>query len=153
MELLQTAIEREGKTREFYLDASQKSESDLGQSLFKRLAKEEDFHAAKAREIDCFLILGENPLAIEESLDRGQKLRRIVSSVDKRPGPGFEVSGIDLQIVKDALQIEHVSQMLYRELAQKSQNEFEKRYFQSLIAEEEHHHAALVRYQEYLRGP
>ena len=75
MEPLEVAIQMENDGKEFYLKSSENSTDGLGKSLFARLAVEEEFHAAKAREIHASLSRGETPLMIEDSLDRGTKLK------------------------------------------------------------------------------
>ena len=80
---LELAIRMEVEKKAFYENASEESCSKLGTAIFHRLAKEEDFHAAKAKEISDFLERGENPLAIEESLDCGKKLGTILKTVYK----------------------------------------------------------------------
>ena len=57
-EILELAIEAELGEKSFYKEACDKSGTSLGKALFARLIKEEDFHAAKAREISEFLERG-----------------------------------------------------------------------------------------------
>ena len=153
MEPLQIAINMEAEGKEFYQKASDNTSDKLGKALFDRLAKEEDFHAAKAREISDFLKLGEQPLAIEESLDHGIKLRSIFAQLKTEIEQRAAASKDEMDIIGLALDIEDRSIKFYREQAAKVENEFIKRFFTALAEEEHGHYLSLVDYRQYLTSP
>ncbi len=148
MERLQLSIEMEFSHHMFYLEAADRSGSILGKALFTRLAKEEDFHAAKAREIDGCLRTGENPLAIEESLDKGIKLKAIYSRYAGEDDVKFRDSELDL--VQSAIEIEENSGSFYEQQSANTGNDFERRYFKALQQEEQVHYQILSEYRDYL---
>ena len=149
-DLLEIAIKEEIEAKAFYRQASEEGGTSLGRALFARLAKEEDFHAAKAREISEFLQRGESPLAIEESLDRGLKLGRVLAAANDAEVPDSGVTSGELEIVNKALEIEENSKHFYEEKFQTANTEFERRYFKALKQEEICHYAALKQYLDWL---
>lgn len=153
MEALEIAIKMEIEGKEFYQKASEKSGDKLGKALFMRLAKEEDFHAEKAREIADSLKKGEKPLAIEESLDRGGKLNSIFAKAKKKIEPRRKVASNEFEVIKIALDMEEKTRKFYEDHSEKAENEFEKRFFHALILEERGHYLSLIDYQEYLIDP
>ena len=148
MEPLQMSIKMELNHRTFYENASAESGSMLGRALFARLAREEDFHAAKANEIDDCLKSGENPLAIEESLDTGLKLRAIYSRYNGETDVKFSDS--ELELVQSAIEIEENGRLFYEQQSGNTSNAFERRYFEALQKEEQGHHQILLEYRDYL---
>ena len=153
MNALLIAVNMEAEGKEFYQKASQKASDSLGKALFDRLAKEEDFHAAKAQEIYDSLELGEKPIAIEESLDHGIHLKSIFAKAAKDLNARQSVSSDELQIIDMAMDLEQNSIQFYTESAEASGNQFEQRYFKALQAEERGHYLSLVDYRQYLTAP
>ena len=113
MKPLEIAIKMEVEGKEFYQSASEKSGDSLGKALFSRLAMEEDFHAAKAQEIADSLKEGESPLAIEESLDNGEKLNSIFAWARTEIESKREVATNEFEVIKIALDMEDKSQKFY----------------------------------------
>ena len=111
MESLALAIEMEREAKRFYQDAALKTNHNLGRSLYTRLAMEEDFHAAKAKEIWENLSRSEDPLAIEESLDYGREIRQIFSDSHQRVTGIGEVPSGEWDIIQTALEIEEKSRI------------------------------------------
>ena len=153
MKSLEIAIKMEVEGKEFYQSASEKSGDSLGKALFSRLAMEEDFHAAKAREIADSLKEGDKPLAIEESLDNGEKLNSIFAEAISDIETKREVASNEFEVIKIALDMEEKTRKFYEDQSEKAINEFERRFFESLKREERGHYLALVDYQEYLIDP
>ena len=153
MEPLEVAIQMENDGKEFYLKSSENSTDGLGKSLFARLAVEEEFHAAKAREIHASLSRGETPLMIEDSLDRGTKLKSIFASATNEIGSGKKVTANELEAIRVALEMEERSRKFYDEQGREAKTEFERRFFNALKREEQGHSLSLVDYREYLTDP
>lgn len=144
MEPIDIAIEMEVELKAFYEKSCEESRTDLGEALFARLAKEEDFHAAKAMEIREFLKRGENPLAIEESLDRGLRIRTIFAKASQCERYNTET---EIEIIQSALAMEDKSRRLYEDFSESAGTDSERRYFKALIHEEQIHHNALIEYR------
>lgn len=153
MKPLEMAIQMEVEGKAFYQAASRRAGDRLGQDLFARLAKEEDFHAAKAREIADALAGGETPMAIEESLDRGVELRSIFAEATNRLVERDAVASTELDAIDDALDLEEKSRQFYEERSLTAETEFERRFFGALVGEERGHYLSLVDYREYLTDP
>ena len=153
MEPLEIAIKMEIEGKEFYQKASEKSGDNLGKALFLRLSKEEDSHAAKAREIAISLAEGEKPLAIEQSLDSGKKLNSIFAKAKSEIEPRREVASSELEVIKIALAMEEKTRKFYEDQSEKAENEFERRFYNALKLEERGHYLSLIDYQEYLIDP
>jgi rubrerythrin len=150
MEPLDIAIKMEIEGKEFYLKASEKAGDKLGKELFSRLAQEEDFHAAKAREISDFLKRGEKPMAIEESLDKGTKLKSIFARAKTNLASRRKVAPNELEAIQLALNMEEKSRKFYEDQSGTAKTDFEKRFFTALKQEEQGHYLSLVDYREYL---
>jgi len=153
MEPLEMAIKMEIEGKEFYEKASQKASDKLGKELFSRLAQEEDFHAAKAREISDFLKRGESPLAIEESLDKAQKLNSIFARAKKEIQAKRQISSSELKAIEIALDMEEKSRKFYEDQSASARTDFEKRFFKAVKQEERGHYLSLVSYREYMVDP
>lgn len=153
METLELAIKMELESKHFYHKAAEKMGDKLGKELFTRLAQEEDFHVAKAREIADFMKLGEEPMAIEESLDQGIKIKSIFAKASKALESKRSVSAGETDAIKTALVMEEKSRKFYEDLTAKTTNSFAKRFFTALQGEERGHYLSLVNYQEYLTDP
>ncbi len=151
MEPLKMAIDMEVEGTAFYRSASDESRTALGKALFTRLAKEQDFHAAKAAEILDFLNRDEKPLAIEESLDRGKKLRAIFNKAEGSIVP--VVVDDEIKLITSALKIEEKSRNFYREQSECEHNDFISRFFKALNREEQEHRLSLIEYQDFLADP
>lgn len=141
------AIKAELDEKSFYEKAREESGNSIGKALFARLAKEEDFHAAKAEEIGEFLKRGENPLAIEESFDRGLRIGAIFTRASLEDSHDSET---ELGKIKAALKIEEKNRRLYEDLSDRASTDSEKRFFKALIQEEQVHYDALIRYKQFL---
>jgi rubrerythrin len=152
MEPLEIAIKMEIEGKEFYHKASEKAIDELGKELFFRLAKEEDCHAAKAQEIFDCLRLGEKPMAIEESLDRGKKLKSIFAQAKKAAAKRKAPASV-FKVIEAALKLEEKSRKFYEEQSSSAKTQFERRYFEALKQEEQGHYLSLVDYREYLVDP
>jgi rubrerythrin len=152
MEPLEIAIKMEIEGEQFYQQASEKATDELGKELFSRLAEEEDFHAAKAQEIFDFLKRGEKPLAIEESLDRGRKLKSIFAQAQKAAAKRKAPASV-FKVIESALKLEEKSRKFYEDQGSSAKTDFEKRFFTALKEEERGHYLSLVEYREYLVDP
>jgi len=141
------AIKAELDEKSFYEKAREESGNSIGKALFARLAKEEDFHAAKAEEIGEFLKRGENPLAIEESFDRGLRIGAIFARVGLEDSHNSEA---ELGGIESALKMEGKSRRLYGDLSDRASKDSEKRFFRALMQEEQVHYDALIRYKQFL---
>ena len=137
-------VEREHEL--FYRNARDKSRTNLGKAIFTRLAKEEDFHSAKAAEILDFLGRGEKPLAIEESLDGGKKLRAMFKSIEHRIDPALIMEEVEL--IQSAIELESDSYNFYHDQRRKVKNEYTRRYFKALMYEEQVHKQCLIEYKD-----
>lgn len=154
MKPLEMAIQLELEGKAFYQTASLKSTDELGRALFARLAGEEDFHAAKAREIAESLSRGEEPLAIEESFDDGEHLRAIFADARRRMGSKRRSPvARELDLIKAAMDVEEKSRKFYQTHGASARTVFERRFFTALSHEERGHYLSLVDYQEYLTDP
>ena len=153
MNPLEVAIKMETEGKAFYETASAKAGDDLGKTLFARLATEEDYHAAKAREIYENLERGETPLGIDGYLDDGKNIMTIFAKAKKRISSKRNVASNELQAIKLALEMEERSGKFYEEQSKTAKTQYERQYFGELKKEERGHYLALIDYREYLIDP
>ena len=152
MEILQSAIQMEIDGKEFYQQASQQS-GKLSRQLFERLASEEDEHRKKFEEIYEALKKGQEWPAVEAPSFGGKRLKTIFAEASKELGNQIDPSQSELDAIKQAMNMELKSYELYRSRGQQSAFPLERRFYQSLAAEERGHYLALVDSYEYLTDP
>ena len=153
MNALEMSIQMEIEGKEYYYTAAMNAGDSLGKALFERLAQEEDIHAAKAREIYDSLDRGENPLVLEVSLDRGQKIGSIFAEAIKEITPKREIASGEMEAIENALKMEGKSRKFYEEQTGSAATRFEEHFFKALVSEEQGHYLSLLSYREYLIDP
>ena len=149
-EALEKAIAMEEEGKKFYQDAAVKAESELAQHIFEELAREEDRHAEKIREIFNRLTSGGRVEKWIVSVNEPGRLDRVFeSSLAEEAG----ASAGDLEALKFALSLEEKSITHYETLAGQSADSQEKRFYLALSYEERGHYLGILDSIEYLTDP
>ncbi|RLB06794.1 MAG: hypothetical protein DRG50_04665 [Deltaproteobacteria bacterium] len=149
-EALKRAIEMEQEGKRFYLEAAQRSQSHLAKEIFEELAREEDLHVKKIREIYERLKKNEAFGEWITSVNDTSKLQKVFqeSLMEKaKASPG------DLEALRFAMDREEKSVKYYEGLATETSNPQERRFYLTLSHEERGHYLQIMDSIEYLTDP
>ena len=153
IEALQFAAQMEVEGKEFYQQASQKSDNKLAKELFQNLADEEDVHRKKFEEIYETLRKGQGWPDVEPPSEQGKRLKPIFAQATKELGSKIKVAESELEAIKTAMDMEIKTYDFYHSRGEQSTLPLEKRFYQALSAEEREHHLVLLDSYEYLTDP
>lgn len=153
IEALQLAIQMEVEGKEFYQQASQKSNNKLAKELFQNLANEEDIHRKKFEEVYEAVRKGQDWPDVEPPSEKAKSLKSIFAEATKELGSRIKAAESELEAVKIAMDMEIKTYDLYRSRSEQSALPREKQFYQTLAAEERGHHLALLDSYEYLSDP
>ena len=150
---LQFALKMEADGKEFYLNASHKSNNDLGRELFERLAAEEDKHGQKFQEIFEVIKQKKSWPEIDIPSDTENIKTVFTRNIKLIDTTKMSASPQEFDAIDTALDMENQSRKFYQEQIQKTVYPAGKEFYQSLVAEERGHYLALTDYREYLSNP
>ncbi len=148
-EALKRAIEMEVEGKRFYEGAAQKANSALAKGIFEALAREEDLHMRRIREIYEGLKAGGFQGWVRTVGDPS-RLRKVF---DGALGEEAEASEGDLEALRFALGREEEAFKYYEELAQGATDPAERRFWLALSWEERGHYLQIMDSIEYLTDP
>jgi rubrerythrin len=153
LEAIKFAIQMELDGKEYYLQASEKSDNKVGKELFKWLAGEEDKHRRLFGEI--FGAIRKQKAGPEVGIQprKGAILDTVFAEEMKAAATSVEASSGDLESIAKAMEMENKTREYYQEHGQQAGYDAEKKLYSALAAEEEGHYLALVDYREYLIDP
>ena len=153
VEAVRIAIQMEIDGKEHYLKASQESSNELGKKLLQSLAAEEDIHRQKFEEIYDAIRNKRNWPAIDFQPDGGKGLRTIFARATEEMGSNIKALATELDAVQTAMDMENKSYDFYKSRGKDATYDAEKRFYETLAAEERGHHQVLLDYYEYLSNP
>jgi rubrerythrin len=153
LEAIKFAIQMELDGKEYYLQASEKSDNKVGKELFKWLAGEEDKHRRLFGEI--FGAIRKQKAWPEVGIQprKGAILDTVFAEEMKAAATSVEASSGDLESIAKAMEMENKTREYYQEHGQQAGYNADKKLYSALAAEEEGHYLALVDYREYLIDP
>lgn len=149
LEALLKAEELEIQGKNFYLEAAEKALVLSVKDLFKHLAKEEDLHRKKIREI-------------YKTIQQKKEVPKYVTKIsEKQFNPIFDPKQIekvasvetDLSALEEALNFEEKAIKYYQNLSEKAKNPKVKRFLLALVQEEWSHYLSIFDSIEFLRDP
>jgi rubrerythrin len=153
-DLLSNAIKMEEEGKKYYLLSAEKTKNILGKKLFEKLAEYEDLHIKKIKEV--FDSLNENKkigFITSISGDVKELRKNIFSEEIKNIDKNVKIDDDDLSALKEGMRLEEKSENYYMELAKKTNDFFEKRFYLTLSYEERGHYLLLFDSLEYLTNP
>ena len=113
-EALQMAIQMETDGKEYYLQASQESNNELGKKLLQSLADEEDIHREKFAEIYNAIRDKEAWPALGFQPDRGKRLRTVFAQALEEIGSDVKTLATELDAVQTAMDMENKTYDFYK---------------------------------------
>jgi rubrerythrin len=149
-ESLKKAIEMEEEGKKFYLQVAEKAKSLLAGRIFEELAKEEDLHIKKIKEV--FNKLKEKkPLEKRiTSVGDPEKMEKVFKeSLTEKAAASTD----DLEALNFALEREDKSVRYYETLSQQTDDSLERRFYLTLSYEERGHYLRILDAIEYLTDP
>ena len=153
IEALQFAIQMEIDGEEYYHKASQDIANKLGKDLFKWLAAEEDKHRQKFEEIYETIKKKQAWPQVDVYHGIGESVRSLFSKARETADSNVGEVRTDLEAISKAMDMENKSHSFYKLQGEKAVHNAEKKFYESLAAEERGHYLALVDYREYLIDP
>jgi len=153
LEALKIAIDMEKDGKEYYLQASHASCNEVGRTLFKSLALEEDAHNQKIVEIYNVIQKQEGwPAAILQP-ERGRALRELFNQTCEVTGVNIKGTATELVAINTAIDKEKKSYDFYFRQSQNAIYDTERAFYEAIAGEEREHELILLHYLEYLSDP
>lgn len=150
---LKIAIQMEIDGKDYYLKASNNSKTEPGKKLLASLAVEEDSHRQKFEEIyDTMQKKGNWPTPDYKSSE-SKKNGTTFSIATNKTKIGLTDNDTELSAVQIAMDMENKTYDYYKNQANFSTYDAEKRFYDKIAAEERGHYLALLDYYEYLKDP
>ena len=152
-EALRMAIQMETDGKEYYLQASQESNNELGKKLLQSLADEEDIHREKFAKIYNAIRDKKAWPAINFQPDRGKRLRTVFAQALEETGSDVKTLATELDAVQTAMAMENKTYDFYKGRSENATYGVEVEFYQALATQERIHHQVLLDYYEYLKDP
>lgn len=153
LEGLQLAIQMEVDGKEYYQKASQESGNELGKQLFQWLSAEEDKHRQRFEAIYNAIKNKEAWPEVAIQSQRGEGLGTLFSKALETADANVKDVPAELHAIDRAMDIENKTHSFYKLQGEKAAYDAEKKFYESLAAEERGHYLTLVDYREYLIDP
>ena len=153
LEALRTAVQMEQDGKVFYEKACLLSGDELGRKLLHSLSLEEDFHRQRFEKIYRAIGDAKSWPEAETLADRSEHLTTLFAEASETVGAATTPVVNELDAVTTAMSMENRSYDFYRERAGKARHEAERRFYESVAAEERVHHTLLLDYYEFLKDP
>ncbi|MDD5647749.1 MAG: ferritin family protein [Dehalococcoidia bacterium] len=152
IDALKYALRMELDGKKFYKLAARDSTNRVGQDLFSWLADQEELHYKRFEEIYAAIISEKgwpaSSIKPPKPIRLGTLFSRLIKESAQPAGSKAEIGSADR-----AIDLEIRSRDYYRERSDKASSDSEKKFFQSISAEEQGHYLALVDYKEYISDP
>jgi rubrerythrin len=153
LEGLKLAIQMEIDGKEYYLEASKKSNNEVGKKLLETLASEEDLHRIKFKEIYEAIIKKKDwPTSSFQGRD-GRILKTILTTAKNELMAKSENADTEFSAVQIAMDMENTTYDFYINRSNNAASEAEKSLYNMIAAEERGHYLTLLEYHEYITDP
>ena len=146
---LEEAIRFEVDGREFFLQAAEKAETYLAQSIFKVLAEEELGHIQKVKEVHRRCLSSEKEVFLSPISEKSH-LENVFQQAKREMDPKTLMKTGELEAVRLALQLEIKGHDFYKRLAQEANSDVERAFYDQLAEEESVHFSVLRQMEEAL---
>ncbi|MCX7858288.1 MAG: ferritin family protein [Deltaproteobacteria bacterium] len=148
---LRKAIDMEIQGKSFYLEAAEKSRTELAKMVFRQLAEEEDIHI---NVIETIYSRIKEESKIEEWITGTRENKsEILNPFRKELLKEAIKAEEDIDALKFGMEMEEKSIKYYEELKDTTDNPYVKRFFLTLAFEERGHYLKLFDAVEFLTNP
>ncbi|MBM3154679.1 MAG: hypothetical protein FJZ83_03315 [Chloroflexi bacterium] len=153
IEALQFAIQMEIDGKAYYQKAGKTSGTRMGKELYQWLASEEDRHRQRFEQI--YEAIRKNQAWPEAAIEPSgvNELNNIFANARGASVPKSKRQSAELKSIATAMEMENKTERFYKEQGEKARHPVERKFYESLAAEERGHYLALVDYREYLVDP
>ena len=148
---LQFAIRMEIDGKEYYLEISRQSRSEVGKKLMASLAAAEDVHRQKFESIFEAIRVKQSWPPI--SLPAAKGIKTIFAEALAHAKPETVNTATEMAAVEKAIGMEIASYDYYVNQSKKATLNLEKKFYEAVAAEEHIHHLTLLDYKEFLDDP
>ncbi|MBW1985832.1 MAG: ferritin family protein [Deltaproteobacteria bacterium] len=152
IDALKDAVQMEIDGQKFYQQAAKQAKTPGTREIFEYLAKSEEYHIQKIREI--YQALEKDPKWSETmcTFEQPHHDPNVFGKALAKETMG-QGNADDLKALKLGMDMEEQSVAYYNKLAREAATPMERRFFLSLVNEERGHYLALLDYHNYLADP
>jgi hypothetical protein len=150
---LKYALQMELDGKKFYTMAAGESANRVGKDLYTWLAGQEGLHYRRFEEIYTLITAGKGWTDTRAFTGKPVKMGTLFSKLIKEAGTPSAPAGAEIDSADKAVELEIKSRDYYRQRADEASSDDEKKFFQSISAEEQGHYLALIDYKEYITDP
>lgn len=153
LEALKFAVQMEIDGKEYYQKANQESANKLGKDLFQWLAAEEDKHRQRFEEVYEVIRNKKSWSEVNIKPESGENIKTLFSKARETAAPEIEEVTAELNAISGAMDMENKSHTFYKLQGEKATYDAERKFYETLAAEERGHYLTLIDYREYLIDP
>ena len=145
---LELAIELENKGHEYYKKHAAEAENPLAKRVLESLASQELDHIETIKKISAGQCIADVDYQITDVED---EVKDVFKSFSKKEREGWKDTNVD--VYQHALDLEEDIYNLYKELAQKTDDESEKKFFEDMMEQEMNHYESIENVYNYFNNP
>ena len=125
----------------------------MGRDLYSWLAEQEGLHYKRFEEIYSALTAEKGWPAAGVNPAKPVKMGTLFSGLIREAAKPAGAGAAEIGSADKAIEMEIKSRDYYRQRADESSSEVEKKFFRAIAAEEQGHYLALIDYREYITDP
>jgi rubrerythrin len=153
MASVELALKNEKTEMEFYRHEASRSRNSLARAMFDQLARDEEEHMTRIRELHEKLVSAGNwpedvPIQVA-----GTNIRQVLDETLQKAGSSGDHDDDDLKALQKAAEFEAKGAEFYADLAASCVNPMEKNFFEFLAGIEREHRLSIMDSLAYLEDP
>lgn len=153
MASVELALKNEQTEMEFYRNEASRSKNQLAKAMFNQLAKDEEEHMNRIRELHEKLTAeGKWPADVAIQV-AGTDIRKVLDQTVSKAGSSEDHDDDDLKALQKAAAFEAKGAKFYADLAATCENPMEKTFFEFLAKIEREHRLSINDSIAYLEDP
>jgi rubrerythrin len=153
VDALKFALQMEIDGKKFYALTARESTDRVGRDLYSWLAEQEGLHYKRIEEIYSALTAEKGWPAAGVNPAKPVKLGTLFSGLIKEAAKTAGTGPAEIGSADKAIEMEIKSRDYYRQRAGEACSDVEKKFFETVSAEEQGHYLALTDYREYITDP
>jgi len=153
IDALKFALQMEIDGKKFYTLVARESTNRVGRDLYSWLADQEGLHYKRFEEIYSAITADRGWPAASVNPGKPVKLGTLFSSLIREAAKPAGTGAAEIGSADKAIEMEIKSRDYYRQRAGEASSDVEKKFFETISAEEQGHYLALVDYREYITDP
>jgi rubrerythrin len=154
LKMLATALEKEKKGRDFYIESTEKCTNQLGKDIFRMLTSEEGVHITRIKDIYSAL-QGGKPWSAEWKSHQpdNENLQELFRKRMRDLGTNVTSNTGDVEAIEVGLKFEQSAIDFYEQELTKAVEPLEKQFIETMIKEERVHYGSLADVKQFLTEP